>query len=279
MATALIAVVGTEVAKLAVKTALGSLVKLIQYERFLDKTVKNGLKRLETELKMMQASIENVLSVPQDQINLVDKFWASEVKELSREIETRLQSFMSRIESTKGTFLSVGSRQVINHQIASFIKDIMMEAKQVSNQRGRYGFSSSNTSFAKKVDPRIYALYKNESDLVGLVGATNELTKMMSNCNHVSIVGMGGLGKTTLARAVYEQMKGEFDCCAFVPVGQYANDKKVLMDILHDLRIEIYGREPDERQLINQLRDAIDGQRYAYSLFPSMLASLDFNAA
>uniref|UniRef100_A0ACD5Y9M0 Uncharacterized protein n=1 Tax=Avena sativa TaxID=4498 RepID=A0ACD5Y9M0_AVESA len=270
MAEVIAIAVGTEVAKAVAKKAviatLGYVWKLIKYEWCLQDSVKQGLRTLADELNYMHVCIGDVSSEgPQDQMNPVDKIWLTNVMELSSAIDIGLQSFVSRIESTKGTLLSSARRQYINHDIDSFIKEKMTKAKEVSEQRGRYGFGSSQTTTTstQKVDPRLLALFRKESELVGLEEETNKLIKILSNRDHVSIVGMGGMGKTTLARAVYGKlaMSGNFDCTAFVPAGQHANVDKVLMDILEDLHIDIYYRKPDTRQLMKQLQHSLKGKR------------------
>ena len=81
----------------------------------------------------------------------------------------------------------------------------------------------------------------------------------------VSIAGFGGLGKTTLAKAVYDKIKGQFDCTAFVSVSRNPDAKKLLKDILYELhkREEYPGANLDEiKHLIDLVRDFLRNNRY-----------------
>jgi putative protein kinase ArgK-like GTPase of G3E family len=67
------------------------------------------------------------------------------------------------------------------------------------------------------------AIYKETAGLVGIDAPREELVSLLMDSEKtvkvVSIVGFGGLGKTTLAKQVYDQIRGQFDYKAFLSVS------------------------------------------------------------
>ncbi|XBI60640.1 hypothetical protein VPH35_041549 [Triticum aestivum] len=241
---------------------MSSLVKLVVNKWCVEKTMKDELTNLYDELMNMDAFLEDVSSVPPDQLESQVKLRAREVRELSHAIGTHLHSFMARIESTKGALLPSVSKVNIQQEMDRYVKEIMKKVEKVSKRYGPYPCKSALESTSSlEVSTRMFTTDTRESNHVGLEGAIAELTKKLSKSDHVSIVGMGGMGKTTLARAVYDKMKGDFDCGAFVPIGQRADMKRVLMYIFDGLHMEIYGHEPDQHQLTNQLQSFLVDKR------------------
>lgn len=51
----------------------------------------------------------------------------------------------------------------------------------------------------------------------------------------VSVVGYGGLGKTTLARQVYNKLGANFECWAFVSISRSPDMMKILGSILSEV--------------------------------------------
>lgn len=111
-------------------------------------------------------------------------------------------------------------------------------------------------------------LWEETKNLVGLNGPMDEVIRLLMpgdkssrQVRTLSIVGCAGLGKTTLAKQVYEKVQGHFECKAFVSVSQNPHIKDILMKICSQV-----GATPsmadDELLLVNKLRERLQYKRY-----------------
>ncbi|XP_044362054.1 disease resistance protein RGA5-like [Triticum aestivum] len=267
--------------------AMGSLLlklgKLLMEEYKLQTNVKEDVEYLKRELTSMYAALRKVGGMPRDQLDDQLKLWANEVRDLSFIMEDIVDKFLVRVEGAepaikprklKKLMKKMGNlfrKNKTHHEISDEIKDIKGRVKEAAERRDRYWVNDVvvNPVGSINVDPRLLALYKDQKELIGIDDSLNELTKMMCDgdgdaCKQLkilSIFGFGGLGKTTLAKAVYDKLKPQFGCCAFVPVGRNPSLKKLLNDILFGIHKKKYT-ELDERELIDKLRELLENKRY-----------------
>ncbi|KAF8644965.1 hypothetical protein HU200_066270 [Digitaria exilis] len=172
------------------------------------------------------------------------------------------------------------------HEIATMIADIRKKLEEMDKRHNRYRVdhlvAAVPAAAPTDVDLRISALLKKASDLVGIDEPRDAVIDMLSlgssskKVKIVCIVGSGGLGKTTLAKAGYDKIKLQFDCQAFVSVGQNPDPTKVLREIFVDLKknentiidhdykryptgADTMGLSPNE--LIKRICEFLDGKR------------------
>jgi disease resistance protein RPM1 len=131
-------------------------------------------------------------------------------------------------------------------------------------------------------------LYTKATELVGIGDAKAEVITMLAteddDCSKriVSIAGFGGLGKTTLAKAVYDEIGGQFDCKAFVSVSRNLDAKKIFKDMLYELDKvkfkEIHSTMLEDKHLIDEVTEFIRNKRYvrACHRYISSRKDLDF---
>ncbi|XP_044438741.1 disease resistance protein RGA5 [Triticum aestivum] len=278
-----------EAAAGALSPVLRKLGELLAGEYNLEKRVKKGVQSLRTELEMMHAVLREVGKVPPDQLQEPVRIWAGKVRDLSCDMEDAVDDFLTRVGEGSGS-KPTDMRSRVNkflkktttlfgkgkalHQICDAIKEAQDLAKELAELRKKYELDMFSSTNGATIDPRVLALQKDVGELVGLDRTTDELIKTLicedgSSKEHlktISIVGVGGLGKTTLTKAVFEKIKAQFDCAAFVPVGQNPDIRKFFKDLLYGLDKEkfkdIHNTTRDEKLLMEEISEFLLDHRY-----------------
>ncbi|KQJ88226.1 hypothetical protein BRADI_4g16492v3 [Brachypodium distachyon] len=278
-----------EVVTGAMSTLLPKLVNLIKDEYCLQKKVRGEIMFLTAELERMEAALLEVSEAPIDHPpSKLVKLWAKDVKDLSYEIEDSIDRFVVRLDSREEkkvqSFMGFIYRSIdlltkakIRRKVGTEVKGIKSRIKEVTARRERYKLDKVVVQpVGTSIDSlRLSALYKEETKLVGIEERMKELVNMLmeeadeaskQQLKIVSVVGFGGLGKTTLANVVYQKLKSQFDCGAFVSMSLNPNIEKIFKNILHQLDKQKYSSINEatwsEAQLISELRDFLRNKRY-----------------
>jgi len=222
------------------------------------------------------------------------KLWKNKIRELSYDIDDAISGFllfsskehgpglqhdpgfvdriMATIRSCTDRIRSLPFDFGITREIKK-LKD-RVSAAEDRHKRLKTGKNSDAGPSYDAIPIRDVAQYADPASLVGIDAPREEIIRMLSlqgpssSVNQrmvVAIVGFGGLGKTTLAKQVFDKIAGNFRCTAFVPVSRNPDINKVLRDILLDFNCGDLAealRQLDDRQLTNKLRKYIEGKRY-----------------
>ena len=276
----------------AMPSLLPKLLQLLNGEYGLQADVKDRVRSLTAELQHSQAALRKVSQVPWDQLDEQVKLWAREVRESSYDMEDVLDTFLVHVQGPdsaekKGSLKRLREKMAnlfkkskARREVSIGVQNIMSHLDEVTERCRRYKVDDivAKPAATSMVDPRLAAMYNKVQNLVGIDKSSGELISRLhiqqrgnalnAKMKIVSVVGVGGLGKTTLAKAVYDKHKGDFDCGAFVPVGRNPDLKKVIKAILIGLDKDRYmqfnfAQLDETHQFIDELRDfLLENKRY-----------------
>ncbi|XP_066336186.1 disease resistance protein RGA5-like [Miscanthus floridulus] len=268
------------------------LLQLLHGEYKLQKGVRKQVESLSRELDSIYPFLHKVSDVPWDRLDDQVKVWAREVREASYDMEDIIDTFLVRVDSSKNNadsssfklamtkLVELFSKAKARRDIAAKIMDITKRLEEVGNNRQKYKLNEimcKPLAAMSTMDPRLKAMYKEVTQLIGVNKSSDELISLLNQSQQdhdasnkkmkmVSVVGVGGLGKTTLAKAVYDKLKSQYNCGAFVSIGRDHDLVKVFKDILFQLDSEnhkdIHSTGRGVELLIHQLREFLKKKRY-----------------
>ncbi|XP_058114378.1 putative disease resistance protein At1g50180 [Magnolia sinica] len=215
------------------------------------------------------------------------KNWVLDVTDAAYDAEDLIDTFILKVEPLKRTgFVGCITRYACifcelkgRYKLSSEIERINNKIRVSSESRSTFGIQNigqgAGTSSAgpSLQEWRLTSPLDQEPDFVGfekdLEILVDLLTKGESRRCVVSVVGMGGLGKTTLIKKIYNdtRVKAHFHFCAWICLSREYDVKDILKTII-DCCMVLSEEESKKVEKMNviQLRHKISeylkGQRY-----------------
>ncbi|KAJ9135059.1 hypothetical protein P3X46_032280 [Hevea brasiliensis] len=218
------------------------------------------------------------------------KVWVKQIRDVAHDTEDVLDEYRILQTHDHGNglfgFLHKMSCCIKNmkahYRIASEIREIKSRIKNISaghrilHQKFCVAGQGANSTCAGNEwqDQRGDALLLDRTDLVGIDKPTKKLVGWLVNEGTgrevVSLAGMGGLGKTTLAKQVYDdsEVKKHFSMHAWITVSRSYKMEELLKDIVQQLFSadrKPVPREADNmnsNQLKTIIKELLQNRRY-----------------
>ncbi|PQM39668.1 hypothetical protein Pyn_01833 [Prunus yedoensis var. nudiflora] len=178
------------------------------------------------------------------------RIWVARVRDAAYDLEDVIETYVLKVAFRRKPnvltrFTGIFIKGVNLYRIGADIKKITTEISELSSIMPSFNLhqtreSGGDTLFQRQQERRIAYPHIVDPHVVGLVGGTEILVKHLikeRGSRVVSIWGMPGLGKTTLAKQVYQndKVKRHFDCFAWVCISQQCQGREVLKEILTKL--------------------------------------------
>ncbi|GMN54328.1 hypothetical protein TIFTF001_023445 [Ficus carica] len=275
-------------AETAVRLVIDRLVPLLTEEANFLSGVHREVEEIKRELESIVAFLKDAdrrADVGGSNIDHGIRLWVKELIEAAFKIEdiTDEHAHFAAQQQRQARRRFIGQLRKIacfvidakrGHNIAIKIEEIKRTVEGI-NRRGqtyRLERTTAPANNATYYDPRNDSHFLKEADVVGIESSRDELIARMENESPrlcvISLVGMGGLGKTTLANQIYVHAKGRFDCHAWVETTQTYSKVELLRTLMKKFCQEGEESTPeginvmDENTVTKKLRDYLRGKRF-----------------
>ncbi|KAF7112758.1 hypothetical protein RHSIM_RhsimUnG0197000 [Rhododendron simsii] len=257
-AEAILGIIAQKAAELAAKKLIKESSRLSQ--------VKEDLLWIETEMRRIQSYLEDAEAM-QPKTKRVSNF-IKDMWDLAYDVEDIIDTYFPKMRSSRSRLKGLLGRSNLTtaRRFAKDVEGIKKRVDDITKARETFKIDeSSRTREADTWDPRrTYPHVDEPNVVVGFDDLIKDLEQKVldGDLHHrmVSIIGNAGLGKTTLARKVYNSVRQHFGCSAWICVSQQPNYKDLFRDVARQVGME---KEKMEQDVEANLFAFLNGKRYA----------------
>ncbi|XP_044511488.1 putative disease resistance protein RGA4 [Mangifera indica] len=242
--------------------------------------LKKEVKKVRRSLRVIQAVLEEA-----EERQLTDRalrIWLEELKEVAFEMEDLLDDFSPEVLLSR-------TREGFTQQVLAFVPsvvqygDMLTKLEQIKgtlemlaeetfnfNLRGGAVNTSGSTSRSRSrsrrtgsfiIESEIFGREEDKERVIGVLLSTDD--KARGEVSVISIVGLGGLGKTTLAQLVFndERVTKHFDMKIWACVNDDFDVEKIMASVIESAtknKCDLFGMDV----LQFRLYELLSGKRY-----------------
>ncbi|KAM2371798.1 hypothetical protein FF1_046080 [Malus domestica] len=198
--------------------------------------------------------VKQVRDIAHDSEDVLDEFTLLQAHDHGKGLYSSIHKFSCCIKNMKSQYRIAAELQGINSRIRN-----ISEVHRRLSHKFKMAEQGSGSSTADQMwgDHRGDALLLEKTDIVGIVKPIKQMVGWLvsggSGRQVVSVAGMGGLGKTTLAKQVYDaaEVKKHFKVSAWVTVTQSLRLRELLKDMIQQLHKAIRRPVPQGTNNMN----------------------------